>query len=54
MVKEGFRKELNKVQEGNIQILEVDELFTYVKKEKIKHMYLLMSTENQAKLLISK
>jgi transposase-like protein len=54
IMKEAFIEKMEKVQEKNIQILEVDELFTYVKKRPIKSIYLLLSTECETELLISK
>ena len=38
----------------DIAILEVDELFTYYKKRPSEHMYGLLLTEKETKLLISK
>jgi len=37
-----------------IAILEVDELFTYYKKRPSEHMYGLLLTETETRLLISK
>lgn len=54
VTKELYFVELSRVQPKNIQILEIDELFTYIKKKKIKHIYLVLSTETQTELLISK
>ena len=54
VAKESFNEELNKVQPKDIQILEADELFTYIKKKKIKRIYLLLLTESHSELLISK
>lgn len=54
IAKENFYKELEKVQNKSIQILEIDELFTYVKKKKPKRIYLLALTETHSELLISK
>jgi transposase-like protein len=54
VVKEAFCSELEKVQSKDIKILEVDELFTYVKKKPIERIYLLMSTGTRVELLISK
>jgi transposase-like protein len=63
MTKEKLRQELEKVE--NIEILEIDELFTYVKKNLTKtqnqakslaniQFYGLLSTETETKLLILK
>jgi transposase-like protein len=53
-----IRKEIKRVEVPNklqdIEILEVDELFTYYKKSKIEPMYGLLLTETGIKLLISK
>ncbi len=54
VAKQKFYEELEKVQSPDIQILEIDELFTYCKKKKIKRIYLLASSGNQVELLISK
>jgi uncharacterized C2H2 Zn-finger protein len=53
IMKEAFIEKMGKVQEKNIQILEVDELFTYVKKRPIESIYLLLLTEFGTELLIS-
>ncbi len=53
-----IRKEIKKIEVPDklrdIEILEVDELFTYVKKNKIEPTYGLPLTETGIKLLISK
>jgi transposase-like protein len=53
-----IRKEIKRVEVPDklqdIEILEVDELFTYIKKNKIEPMYGLLLTETGIKLLISK
>jgi len=54
VIKEAFIEKINEVQPKDISILEIDELFTYVKKKKIKHMYLVLSTETGLELLMSK
>ncbi|MGX6960100.1 MAG: hypothetical protein ACIPMY_02415 [Rickettsia endosymbiont of Pentastiridius leporinus] len=54
VIKESFAEKIKEVQAKDISILEVDELFTYVKKKKIKRMYLVLSTETSLELLISK
>jgi transposase-like protein len=54
IIKEKLYSEMEKVQEENIQIMEIDELFTYIKKEKIENIYIVVSTENQVKLLMCK
>jgi len=52
IAKEAFYAEVGKVTEKNIQILEIDELFTYVKKNPAKRMYFLLSNEKHCELLI--
>jgi hypothetical protein len=54
VAKEAFTEKLKEVQPKDISILELDELFTYIKKKKIKRMYLVLSTETSSELLISK
>lgn len=54
VVKEEFTKKIEEVQSKDISIIEIDELFTYIKKKKIKHMYLLLSREIGSELLILK
>lgn len=54
VIKEAFAEKIKEVQAKDISILEVDELFTYVKKKKIKRIYLVLSTETSLELLISK
>jgi transposase-like protein len=54
VTKEAFAEKLNEIQPKDINILELDELFTYVKKKKIKRIYLVLSTETNCELLISK
>ena len=54
VTKEVFCEKLTEVQPKDISILELDELFTYIKKKKIKRMYLVLSTETSCELLISK
>ena len=39
IAKESFQQELEKVQANDIQILEVDELFTYIKKKPTERIY---------------
>lgn len=54
VTKEAFAEKLNEVQPKDINILELDELFTYIKKKKTKRIYLVLSTETNCELLISK
>lgn len=54
VVKDAFREKVKDITPKDINILEVDELFTYVKKKKIKRMYLVLQTETGSELLISK
>ena len=54
VAKESFSEKLKDVQPQNISILEVDELFTYVKKKRTGSMFLLLSTEMGSELLIIK
>ena len=53
-----IRKELNRIPipetPDKIEILEIDELFTYYKKRPNEHMYGLLLTETGTRLLISK
>ena len=53
-----IRKELNRIpipdSPDKIEILEIDELFTYYKKRPSEHMYGLLLTETGTRLLISK
>ena len=52
IAKEAFYAQVQKVTESNIQILEIDELFTYVKKNPTKRMYFLLCREKSCELLI--
>jgi len=52
IAKEAFYTEVEKVTETDIQILEIDELFSYVKKNPTKRMYFLLSNEKRCELLI--
>lgn len=52
IAKESFYTEVSRVTEKDIQILELDELFTYIKKNPAKRMYFLLSNEKGCKLLI--
>ena len=54
IMKEAFYSKIEEVQDKHISILELDELFTYVKKKPIKRIYLLLLTETDSELLISK
>ncbi len=54
VAKQKFYEELDKVQSQDIQILEIDELFTYCKKKKIKRIYSLVWNGNRVELLMSK
>ncbi len=54
VTKEAFAEKIKDVQPKDISILELDELFTYVKKKRIKRIYLVLSTETGSELLISK
>ena len=54
VTKEAFIEKVQVVQPKDISVLELDELFTYVKKKKIKRIYLVLSTETSCELLISK
>jgi transposase-like protein len=54
VVKSAFHEKINEIQPSHINILELDELFTYVKKKKIRRIYLVLSTETALELLISK
>ena len=54
IIKDTFHDKINEVQPKDISILELDELFTYIKKKQIKRMYLVLSTESTCELLISK
>lgn len=54
VIKDAFTKRIEEVQPENINIVELDELFTYVKKKKIKRIYLVLLTEIGSELLISK
>lgn len=54
VTKNAFHEKVNEVEAKDINILELDELFTYVKKKKIKRMYLVLLTETTSELLISK
>ena len=47
-----FSDKLSNIQEKDIKIIELDELFTYVKKKKGKHTYLVLLTETGLELLI--
>ena len=53
-----IRKELRRrpipEQPKDIAVVEIDELFTYYKKRPNEHMYGLLLTETETKLLISK
>ena len=52
--KTSFSEKIKDVHPKNVNILELDELFTYVKKKKIKRIYLALLTETICELLISK
>jgi transposase-like protein len=54
IIKETFHDRINEITPKDISILEIDELFTYVKKKRIKRMYLVLLTETGSELLISK
>ena len=54
VVKEEFKEKIDEVQDKNIRMIKIDELFTYIKKKKIKHMCLVLSTEASSELLILK
>lgn len=54
VIKGAFFEKLKEIQPKDISILELDELFTYVKKKKIKRMYLVLSTETGSELLMLK
>jgi len=54
ITKDAFAEKLKEVQPKDINILELDELFTYVKKKRIKRIYLVLLTETSSELLISK
>ena len=54
VAKEAFYEKIKEVQPSDISIMELDELFTYVKKKKIKRMYLVLLTETGSELLISR
>jgi transposase-like protein len=54
VVKEAFIEKIGDVQPKDISILELDELFTYVKKKRTKRIYLVLSTETGCELLISR
>lgn len=54
VIKSVFYEKINEVQPKDISILELDELFTYVKKKRIRRIYLVLSTETRSELLISK
>lgn len=54
IIKKAFHEKMNEITDKDISILEVDELFTYVKKKRIKRIYLLLLTETSSELLISK
>ena len=53
VIKDAFTEQVKEVQSKDISIVELDELFTYIKK-KIKRMYLVLLTETGSELLISK
>ena len=54
IIKDAFTKQIEEVQPKDINIVELDELFTYIKKKKIKRIYLVLLTEIGSELLISK
>jgi transposase-like protein len=54
ITKDAFAEKLQEIQPKDISILELDELFTYVKKKRIKRIYLVLLTETACELLISK
>jgi len=54
ITKESFIEKIEEAEPKDISILELDELFTYVKKKKIKRIYLVLLTETGSELLISK
>ena len=54
VIKDAFIEKLKDIQPKDISILELDELFTYLKKKKIKRMYLVLLTETYSELLILK
>lgn len=54
VIKSVFHEKVNQITPKDISILELDELFTYVKKKRIRRMYLVLLTETGSELLISK
>lgn len=54
VIKGAFHEKVNEITPQDINILELDELFTYVKKKRIRCIYLVLSTETGSELLISK
>ncbi|WP_375327461.1 hypothetical protein [Candidatus Tisiphia endosymbiont of Nemotelus uliginosus] len=54
VVKDAFTQKIEEVQEKDINIVALEELFTYITKKKIKRMYLVLLTEMGSELLISK
>ncbi len=54
VIKGVFHEKVSEISPKDIHILEMDELFTYVKKKKIKRIYLALLTETGSELLISK
>jgi hypothetical protein len=54
VTKDAFSEKLAEIQPSDISVLEIDELFTYIKKKKTKRIYLLLLTETSSELLISK
>ncbi len=54
VVQEAFVEKIQEVEPKNINIVELDELFTYIKKKKIKRIYSVLLTETGLELLISK
>jgi transposase-like protein len=51
VAKDVFSEKIKEIEPKDISIMEVDELFTYVKKKRIKRIYLLLLTETGSKLL---
>jgi transposase-like protein len=54
VIKRAFHEKVNEITPKDINVLELDELFTYVKKKKIRRIYLVLLTETGSELLISK
>lgn len=54
LIQKELRQRLRAVNPEDIEILEIDELFTYYKKKQTEPMYGLLLTETKTRLLISK